>query len=157
MVVELFSTLTSYIVRNKNFLLLLPVFVFLPIFFHAVADIALRKRLRVIASAGTRLSALGISATCALGVFGFSLFALCHIMTSPAKHPIMYPVSLTLMALSIILFLMLICLYIFLRVKKGSMLGVIIDVTLALVYSPAFFFIYLLTYDLTARIYKCFG
>ncbi|MBQ8850592.1 MAG: hypothetical protein IJ011_09700 [Clostridia bacterium] len=139
-----------------NYILFLVTLFFFPILFHAIADVALRKKLSGIASVSTRLCAFGLSLTSALGAYGFCSFALCHVMTNPSRHPIRYPTSIALMAFSLAAFLLFVGLYILCRIRKPSALGTVIDAVLAVTYAPAWFFVYSALYAYAADIYKGF-
>lgn len=82
--------------------------------------------------------ALGISALTALGLHCVLSFASCYFLTHPDNHPIRHPVSFIVGSVCFWVFLALFCVYIKLRQKEPSALGVLLDVLLGLGYLPAF-------------------
>ena len=136
-----------------NYILFLVVLWILTLLCHLAVNIALRHRLRNIATVGTRLSAFAVSAFFSFGVFGFSLFVSCYFLSSPAKHPITHPASIIIMLISGILLLIFIGLFIFTRVRNGSVLGSLVETALAILYSPALFFTFGFLYNVLEKIY----
>ena len=132
------------------FILLLWIF---PILCHVVADLALKKRLRDISPVDTRLSALGLSVFFSMGGFGAFMYLNCYFLSTPARHPIRHPTSIIIMIVSLIMFLFFLCMYINGRIKKGSALGAVIEVTLSALYSPALFTAWFVVYFLASEIY----
>lgn len=82
--------------------------------------------------------ALGISLLTALGLYCVLSFASCYFLTHPDNHPIRYPVSFIVGSVCFWVFLALFCMYIKLRQKEPSALGVLLDVLLGLGHLPAF-------------------
>lgn len=65
----------------------------------------------------TSLYALGISACVGVGLYSLFSFVMCHVMSSPARHPVAYPMSVAVGVLSLIGAITLICLYV--RERRG--------------------------------------
>ena len=89
----------------------------------------------------TTFVALSLSAVCSLG-----LWALFNIMIFSAfgetnQHPIRYPATMMIAPVSLVLFIILICVYGFLRKKKFFCIGTLIDAIVAIVYIWPFFLI----------------
>lgn len=151
---ELISDILYFIASHFYYFVLL-IWIF-PIICHVISNVVLRKRLLDIASVGTRLSALGVSVFLSLGAFGVFMYGNCYFLTSPSKHPIRYPTSIVIMALSLAMFLFFFCLYISVRIKKGSILGACIEVVLAVLYSLPLFTVWFVVYFIAQEIYHYF-
>ena len=65
----------------------------------------------------TSLCSLGISACVGVGLYCLFSFVMCHVMSSPARHPVAYPMSVAVGVLSLIGAITLVCLYV--RERRG--------------------------------------
>lgn len=82
----------------------------------------------------TTLTSLGLSAVGAVGFFALVTLLSCFFLTSPAKHPVRYPISGVVCALALCAFVFLLWLYVRFRRENKSVLGFFLDVALALLY-----------------------
>ena len=83
--------------------------------------------------------AMGLSA---FGGLGLTCFFYCYALgafNETSNHPIGYPISLFLGALSLIFFIALSFLYFLVRIEKRSFLGFFYDVACSILYLPGFF------------------
>lgn len=96
----------------------------------------------------TAATALSLSACASLGAYSLVIFASCFFLTTPSKHPILFPASACIGWIALIGFVLLMALYCRLRAKKPSRLGVFCDVTFSLLCMPAFFGSYNILYNL---------
>ena len=86
----------------------------------------------------TSVASLGISAVGAMGLVCFFLWLTIAAFHEMSKHPITYPLSVSLGLLCLLLFFVLIAIYLWLRKKTWSIKGVIIDVLTSIIYLPVF-------------------
>lgn len=63
-------------------------------------------------------------------------------LSSPSKHPVGYPLSTTAGALSLVTFILLVCVYFSVRSKKPSILGFVYDVIASIVFTCFFLYFY---------------
>ncbi len=96
----------------------------------------------------TSAAALGLSACASLGAYSLVLFVSCFFLTTPSKHPILFPASACIGWLALIGFILFMALYFKLRAVKPSRIGVFCDVTFSLLCMPAFFWSYNILYNL---------
>ena len=82
----------------------------------------------------TTLISLGLSAVGAVGCYAGIMFLSCFLLTSPEKHPVRYPASGVALALAFGAFVLWMWLYVRLRRKNKSVLGVFLDIATALLY-----------------------
>ncbi len=97
-------------------------------------------------------TALGLSACASLGAYSLLIFTSCFFLTTPSKHPILFPASICTGMLALICFVLLMVLYFRLHGKKPSLPGVFFDVTFSLLCMPAFFGSYNIIYNLLSGI-----
>jgi len=93
----------------------------------AIICFFLRKHIHRLCSAKTALLTLLISADTAVGVYGSLLFLSCFFFSNPNRHPIRFPASTILIALSLIFFVWLIILYGKMRRETPHIKGILID------------------------------
>ena len=106
----------------------------------------------------TSVTSIVISAVVGLGFSCFMWFATCYFLNHPKNHPIRHPASFILGVICFIVFLCLIALYIFLRFRKPSVKGILIDVAVSMVYVAPFWVFFVNMYEpLSETIKKAFG
>ena len=76
----------------------------------------------------TTLTSLGLSAVGAVGFFALVTLLSCFFLTSPAKHPVRYPISGVVCTLALCAFVFLLWLYVRFRRENKSVLGFFLDV-----------------------------
>ena len=106
--------------------------------FFGFVELIFDKQISKFCSLKSVSLALGISLLTALGLYCVLSFASCYFLTHPDNHPIRYPVSFIVGSVCFWVFLALFCMYIKLRQKEPSALGVLLDVLLGLGHLPAF-------------------
>ena len=82
----------------------------------------------------TTLISLGLSAVGAIGFYAGIIFLSCFFLTSPERHPVRYPASGVALVLAFCAFVLWMWLYVRMRRKNKSILGVFLDIATALLY-----------------------
>ena len=90
----------------------------------------------------TTAAAWGISAVTGLGIHCVLSLLSCSLDSNPARHPIRYPYSLCIGTICFLAFCALVYLYFKLQKKNLSILGILMDVGLGLVYCVPFIFVW---------------
>lgn len=100
------------------------------------------------------VTSIVISAVVGLGLSCVMWFATCYFLDHPKNHPIRHPASFIFGVICFVIFLCLIGLYIFLRFRKPSVKGILIDVAVSLVYVAPFWALFIEMYEPLAEIAK---
>ena len=106
------------------------------------------KTVRKHCNISTSALSLGLSSVGALGLVCALVWFVMAAFGETSKHPIEYPVSITLGVSCFFIFICLIAVYVYKRSRNWSVIGVIIDVLTSIVYLPAFFFAFTYLYEL---------
>ena len=101
----------------------------------------------------TSAISLGISASVSLEAFAFFLFASCYFLSNPNKHPIRHPVSLLVGIFALVALVSMICIYAKIRSKNKSLIGVLWDACLALLFLVPFSLAYNTLYELARHFF----
>ncbi len=102
----------------------------------------------------TSVTSIVISAVVGLGLSAVMWFAACYFLDHPKNHPIRHPASFIFGVICFVVFLCLIGLYTFLRFRKPSVKGILIDVAVSLVYAAPFWTLFINMYEPLAEIIK---
>ena len=106
------------------------------------------KTVRKHCNISTSALSVGLSSVGALGLVCALVWFAMVAFNEASKHPIQYPVSVTLGVLCFFAFISLIVVYFYKRSRNWSIIGVIIDILTSVVYLPAFFFAFTYLYEL---------
>lgn len=107
------------------------------------------KTFQRICSPKTSCIAMGLSA---IGGFGLTCAIYCYALAAfhdASRHPIGYPLSLSMGLVALCAFFLLICIYFKVRAAKPYIMGLIYDVICSILYLPAFFY----TFNLVATLF----
>ena len=96
----------------------------------------------------TSALSVGLSSVGALGLVCALVWFAMVAFNEASKHPIQYPVSVTLGVLCFFAFISLIVVYFYKRSRNWSVIGIVVDILTSIVYLPAFFFAFTYLYEL---------
>ncbi len=105
----------------------------------ALFCLVLKKTVTRHCTVKTSLVSVSLSLTGDLGIICFFIWMSMAAFGEFSQHPIMYPFSVCVGMLSLMLFLALIAVYLYIRRKRPSVIGFVIDVFTAIIYMPAAF------------------
>ena len=104
----------------------------------------------------TSVTTLGISVSLCLGMYCFFAFIICYYDGTPARNPIAHSASIVFGILSFVAFVGLSILYVFLRKKKMSVKGIIIEFLLTVIYVIPFFLTFSCIHEILSDLIRRF-